>query len=159
METTPVTTGLWSSVRAELAQTFPAEVFRTWFANLEPRCDGDDTLILEAPNEFASIWLEDNYLDLIREKVRNRAGSEVDVVFAAAEEDVRGNPPEVEPHAVSRFARERLDLDRGGRMHRSGSSPLANNSLDSRRVPSSTSPLALGRVSACRSTTQNTASV
>jgi chromosomal replication initiator protein len=122
METTAVTTGLWSSVRAELAQTFPPEVFRTWFANLAPRCDGGDTLILEAPNEFASIWLEDNYLDLIREKVRLRAGSEVDVVFSAAEEDVRGAPPpEPEPRYPSRQGRDRFDLDRGMRSGRGDS--------------------------------------
>ena len=108
METVPVTLDLWNSVRAELAQTFPADVFRTWFGNLQARCDGGETLILEAPNEFASIWLEDNYMDLIREKVRSRAGSEVEVVLAAAEGEMRNPPPaapKAEPVQPSRFAR------------------------------------------------------
>lgn len=125
METAPVTTELWTSVRAELAQSFPSDVFRTWFANLEARCDGEDTLILEAPNEFASIWLEDNYMDLIREKVRNRAGSEVDVVLSAAEDNVRAIPPEPKPVAGSRFdtSRRMMDPDRMGRPSRDSKKP------------------------------------
>lgn len=82
MEQPTATIELWGAIRSDLQRAFPAEVFRTWFEGLRATCDGEETLVLTAPNEFASIWLEDNYLDLIREKVRNLAGSEIDVVLS-----------------------------------------------------------------------------
>lgn len=118
METASVTIDLWESVRAELAQTFPRDVFRTWFGNLQARCDGEDTLILETPNEFSAIWLEDNYMDLIREKIRNRAGVEIDVVLAAVEEDVRSAPLVVESPDVT-FARNENIQSYSRDLHRS----------------------------------------
>jgi len=79
MEQGIVTLELWDVVREELARSFPSDVFANWFEGLRAQCDGDDVLVLNAKNEFASIWIEDNYLDLIRDKVRAIAGSEVDV--------------------------------------------------------------------------------
>lgn len=92
MERPTATLEVWDAIRIELQRMFPAEVFRTWFEGLRASCDGDETLVLTAPNEFASIWLEDNYLDLIREKVRNTTGTEIEVVLAVSAQEPAGAP-------------------------------------------------------------------
>ncbi|MFW6353444.1 MAG: chromosomal replication initiator protein DnaA [Verrucomicrobiota bacterium] len=107
MDTQFVTIEVWASVLAELKSRFTADTYRTWFEKLEARWHGEETLILTAPNAFASIWLEDNYMDLVREKVRQRVGSEIEVVLATAEDEAplvtpaRGTP---EPSTPSRLA-------------------------------------------------------
>ncbi len=119
MEQSTVTIQIWDSIRAELQRMFPAEIFRTWFDGLRASADGDEMLVLTAPNEFALIWLEDNYLDLIREKVRNAAGHDVEVVLAVAPSD-----PEAEPRAPTALSAGEPrpaaapDRTRGGRSSR-----------------------------------------
>lgn len=71
MAQTAVTKGtdLWGLVKTEFQKILTREIFRNWFEPLRARMDGDDTLTIIAPTPFAAIWLEDNYLDVIREKV------------------------------------------------------------------------------------------
>ncbi len=120
MEASIVTTAeLWNSVRQELAKTFSPDIFRTWFASLEARGDGDDTVVLTAPNEFAAIWLEDNYMELIREKFRNRTGSDIEVVLTAAAAQVaeKARPANTAPtpSSSSRMTADRSSTGRGSR--------------------------------------------
>jgi chromosomal replication initiator protein len=85
MSNPAVTIDVWTSVLSELRSTFPLDIYRTWFEKLSARWDGEDTLILSASSEFTVIWLEENYLELIRDKVRHRVGSEIEVVLTTVE--------------------------------------------------------------------------
>ena len=75
---------IWTLVKAELRRLYPRDVFDTWFASLG-HSEEDGVLVLSAPNEFASIWVEENYMDLIREKVRHVCGKEIDVELRTRE--------------------------------------------------------------------------
>ncbi len=66
---------LWDNVKTELASLLPQDIFQMWFEAivcLEEESDSD-SLILGVPNDFAAIWIHDNYLDLITQHVRSKA--------------------------------------------------------------------------------------
>ncbi len=73
-----VTDDLWSLVKSELRRLYPRDVFDTWFAPISQEME-DGQMVLVAPNDFIAIWVEENYMDLIRDKVRQVSGREIDV--------------------------------------------------------------------------------
>jgi chromosomal replication initiator protein len=66
---------LWDNVKTELASLLPQDIFQMWFESivcLEEESDSD-SLVLGVPNDFAAIWIHDNYLDLVTQHVRSKA--------------------------------------------------------------------------------------
>ncbi len=55
----------WANIKNELKNLLSEDIFNMWISPLQCVEEGDETWILSAPNEFAAIWLKDNYLDLI----------------------------------------------------------------------------------------------
>jgi len=84
---------LWDTVSAELKALLPTEIYNTWFASLKVEALSADSFRLLAPNDFAAIWIEDNYLGLIRDKVAEQVGDRVDFEIGVA--------PQIEPAASS----------------------------------------------------------
>lgn len=84
----PVTHNLWNSVKTELQKIFPKDIYQNWFAPLVV-CEADEgeVLSLEAPTDFAAIWVQENYLSLLRDKVRQLSGRDIEVTIRAAAED------------------------------------------------------------------------
>mgnify|MGYP003967227255 FL=1 len=77
----------WSQVVSELKNLLSKDVFDTWFKELIPLAETNDKLILEAANEFAAYWIQDNYLGLIRQVIEKITGRSILVsVKVAAEE-------------------------------------------------------------------------
>lgn len=116
----------WPKVKEELQQLFPAEVYQMWF---EPLChvdETDDTLTLGAPNDFAAIWIQDNYQDLISAKYSETAARPVRVAIttvrstAAAPAPAAPEPAAVPAPARSASARSRTRMDHDQRVNRSG---------------------------------------
>ncbi|HVU32441.1 MAG TPA: chromosomal replication initiator protein DnaA [Opitutaceae bacterium] len=72
---------LWEAVKCDLKSLFPEDVFQMWFEPvvcLETTADG---VTLGVPNDFAQIWIHDNYLDLITQRLRLNAGRMVNVTL------------------------------------------------------------------------------
>jgi chromosomal replication initiator protein len=61
------------------------ELFNRWFAPIKPMGNKDGTLVLGVANEFYQIWLQENFLPLIREAVNQVAPHPLQVRFAVAE--------------------------------------------------------------------------
>jgi len=80
---TSVTDGLWEDVLADLRKQLSQDIYANWFESIKVATDETGVLALQAVNEFSRIWLEDNYLDLIREKATQLAGEEVMVRITA----------------------------------------------------------------------------
>ena len=59
---------IWGTVQEQMRPLVSVEQFRLWFTPIRPKSLDEDFLTLEVDNEFCEVWLEKNYLDLIREK-------------------------------------------------------------------------------------------
>jgi len=63
-------TSLWKIVKNDLKSRLPEDVFRHWLDPLACLHLDDTSITLGAPTEFATIWIRENYLDLITERMR-----------------------------------------------------------------------------------------
>ena len=82
---------VWKDAGMALQGMLNADLFARWFAPIRPIEIKDDTLILGVVNDFSQIWLQDNFLPLVREAVNQTAPNPLHVKFI------------VDPTAVSRF--------------------------------------------------------
>ena len=67
---------LWETVKCDFKELFPEDVFQMWFEPLVCLETTEDAMTLGVPNDFAAIWIHDNYLDLITQRLRLTAGPE-----------------------------------------------------------------------------------
>ena len=74
-------------VKGELQKEFQGEEYGTWFENLVLVKQEDNHLVLGVPNEFAAIWVEENYRDIIEYKLQMAMGISVSVEICAVEEN------------------------------------------------------------------------
>lgn len=99
---------LWSQVLANFRTMFPGDIFSMWFEPLKVAAATDKEVILDAPNDFVAIWIQDNYLELIQREVAGILGHPVPVkiVVQRAEDSSTGTadsttetgfPPHPEP--------------------------------------------------------------
>lgn len=72
-------TSLWETVKCDLKGLFPEDVFAMWFEPIRCVETTEDSLTLGVSNDFAAIWIHDNYLDLISQRLRLSAGRMVHV--------------------------------------------------------------------------------
>ncbi|RXK56693.1 chromosomal replication initiator protein DnaA [Oleiharenicola lentus] len=72
-------TNLWETVKCDLKGLFPDDVFQMWFEPMRCIESSEDSVTLGVPNDFAAIWIHDNYLDLISQRLRMTAGRMVSV--------------------------------------------------------------------------------
>ncbi|MFH1499538.1 MAG: chromosomal replication initiator protein DnaA [Verrucomicrobiota bacterium] len=79
MSSAALTTSLWDSVKGDFKSLFPEDVFQLWFEPVTCVEQTDDVLTLGVPNDFAAIWINDNYLDLIVQRLRLNAGRDMTV--------------------------------------------------------------------------------
>jgi chromosomal replication initiator protein len=111
---------LWESAKADLCGLFPEDVFKLWFDPVVCVDATPDQLTLSVPNDFAAIWIHDNYMDLILQRLRLTAGRDIKVVLRKA--DVSGTASglpgaeaarlrAVAPRRAPRPTEERLPLN------------------------------------------------
>ena len=79
MPTPSLSPSLWETVKCDFKSLFPEDVFHMWFEPVVCLEATEDVLTLGVPNEFAQIWINDNYLDLITQRLRLSAGRLVNV--------------------------------------------------------------------------------
>ena len=75
------TTNLWDSAKADLRTLFPEDVFKLWFDPVVCLEASAERLTLGVPTDFAAIWINDNYMDLILQRLRLTAGREIKVTL------------------------------------------------------------------------------
>jgi chromosomal replication initiator protein len=72
---------LWETVKCDFKKLFPEDVFQMWFEPMACLEATEDSMVLGVPNDFAAIWIQDNYLDLITQRLRLTAGRLVNVTL------------------------------------------------------------------------------
>jgi chromosomal replication initiator protein len=76
---------LWAIVQEGLRKLFPPEVYQMWFEPLTCVEEAEKKIILGAPNDFAAIWLQDNYQELLSAKCSEAAHRPVKAFIVTAE--------------------------------------------------------------------------
>src|SRR5436305_4347594 len=89
MPTLSLSPSLWETVKCDFKSLFPEDVFQMWFEPLVCIETSEDSMILGVPNDFAAIWIHDNYLDLITQRLRLNAGRLVNVTLRKSEASTR----------------------------------------------------------------------
>jgi chromosomal replication initiator protein len=92
-------TSLWETVKCDLKGLFPEDVFSMWFEPISCVETTEDAITLGVPNDFAAIWIHDNYLDLITQRLRMTAGRMVSVSLRKTEHGAVATVPALEPRA------------------------------------------------------------
>jgi chromosomal replication initiator protein len=92
-------TSLWETVKCDLKGLFPEDVFSMWFEPISCVETTEDAITLGVPNDFAAIWIHDNYLDLITQRLRMTAGRMVSVSLRKTEHGAVATVPAIEPRA------------------------------------------------------------
>src|SRR5271154_1191692 len=82
---------LWETVKCDFKSLFPEDVFQMWFEPVVCVETSEDSITLGVPNDFAAIWIHDNYLDLITQRLRLTAGRAVSVNLQKSEGSSRGS--------------------------------------------------------------------
>src|SRR5271170_3234020 len=103
---------LWETVKCDFKSLFPEDVFQMWFEPVVCLETSEDTITLGVPNDFAAIWIHDNYLDLISQRLRLTAGRTVNVNLQKTDGASRG----MAGHRASESAapaRQRASVARG----------------------------------------------
>jgi len=85
MPASALSSSLWETVKCDFKGLFPEDVFQMWFEPMVCLEASDDAMILGVPNDFAGIWIHDNYLDLITQRLRLTAGRMVNVTLKKME--------------------------------------------------------------------------
>jgi chromosomal replication initiator protein len=84
---------LWETVKCDFKSLFPEDVFQMWFENVVCLETTEDGITLGVPNDFHAIWIHDNYLDLISQRLRLNAGRPVTVHLQKSEGSGRQRRP------------------------------------------------------------------
>ena len=92
-------TSLWETVKCDLKGLFPEDVFAMWFEPMRCLETTEDAITLGVPNDFAAIWIHDNYLDLITQRLRMAAGRMVHVSLRKSDKGAAAHLPVLEPKA------------------------------------------------------------
>ncbi len=80
---------LWSAALASLRSVLNPEVFRLWFAPIQPLVLAEDQLTLGVANDFSGVWLGENYSDIIQNALQVAAGREIRISFVPQEPAAR----------------------------------------------------------------------
>lgn len=88
---------LWDVVKPELKGKFEDDVYNMWFKPIYCLRQTDTSVVLSVPDEFSSIWIEDNYLDLISDEIRIVAGQPIKVSLEVLETNNRRRELDLEP--------------------------------------------------------------
>jgi chromosomal replication initiator protein len=113
---------LWETVKCDFKSLFPEDVFQMWFEPVVCLETSEDSITLGVPNDFAAIWIHDNYLDLISQRLKLTAGRAVNVNLQKTDGGARGMgnhraneaaPPAARPRAATGARKSSRSDDRG----------------------------------------------
>src|SRR6185369_7089530 len=75
---------IWASAQQHLRALLNADIYHLWFAPLRALALEEELLTLQVANDFCEVWLNDNYLGLIRDVLAQTSGLPLKVRFQVA---------------------------------------------------------------------------
>lgn len=96
---------LWNALKLELKGIFSEDIYNTWFQPLQwdEVTSTDDKCVLLANNDFASMWLQNNYRDLLEKKLEKLCGHPMVVEFRCLKETTPPKAKEESPKASTKI--------------------------------------------------------
>jgi chromosomal replication initiator protein len=88
---------LWETAKNDIRGLFPEDVFKLWFEPIACLEADGDTLVLGVPTDFAAIWISDNYLDLIQQRLRLTAGRPITIKLRKVAQPEAAHGPAAAP--------------------------------------------------------------
>ncbi|MDR2668135.1 MAG: chromosomal replication initiator protein DnaA [Puniceicoccales bacterium] len=101
----------WIDLQGNLRTIFAEDVYRVWFEDLRPIRESDDELILLAPNEFAALWVRDNYCSILEKHLEQSTGRKVSIGLEAPPDSPRDEAP-IAGGTISKIAQRKLNAIR-----------------------------------------------
>jgi chromosomal replication initiator protein len=77
---------IWKETLKLLEKDISKPTFETWFQSTELIAYYDDYLIISTPNVYSKDWLQNRYIDLIKEKLQTLLNHPVDIKFVTAQQ-------------------------------------------------------------------------
>ncbi len=77
---------LWNTAIESLRSVLNPEIFRLWFAPIQPVSLDGEKLTLGVANEFCGVWLGENYADVIENALKVASGRAIQVAFVTQQE-------------------------------------------------------------------------
>jgi chromosomal replication initiator protein len=71
-------------VKVDFSNIFPSDVHKTWFEPIVVLEESKDAIVLGVQNDFAVIWIQENYLDVITKRLSTAIGHRIDVTLRIA---------------------------------------------------------------------------
>ena len=72
---------LWAALQSDFQTLFPSDVYKAWFEPIVCLSENADSITLGMPSDFALIWVQDNYRDLLQRRLQLAAGHPVELVM------------------------------------------------------------------------------
>ena len=77
---------IWQKAKAELANSIARDTYESWFKDIQFEGGDESCIKLSAEGEFATIWIRDNYMDILSSHVSMAAGRSLAVELISREE-------------------------------------------------------------------------
>jgi chromosomal replication initiator protein len=98
--------GALNFVKSELKKDFQGDIYRNWFEGLSLLSEEEDHIVLGVPNDFAAIWINDNYKDVIAKKLQMALGKSLKVTLKS--DGKEGTlPQKIEENATADLGNEK----------------------------------------------------
>ncbi|HVU37227.1 MAG TPA: chromosomal replication initiator protein DnaA [Opitutales bacterium] len=75
---------LWAVLQSDFQTLFPHEVYKAWFEPIVCLAEDADSVVLGLPSDFALIWVQENYRDLLQRRLNLAAARPIDLVLKVA---------------------------------------------------------------------------
>lgn len=86
--------GLWNACLDIIRDNVPEQTYKTWFCPIVPLKFENDTLVLQVPSQFFYEFLEEKFLDLLRQTIHKVFGERTKLMYSVM---VVKNPPTAVP--------------------------------------------------------------
>jgi chromosomal replication initiator protein len=75
---------LWAALQSDFQTLFPSEVYKAWFEPIVCLAEDADSIVLGLPSDFALIWVQENYRDLLQRRLNQAAGRAIELTMKVA---------------------------------------------------------------------------
>lgn len=132
MSTLSLSPSLWETVKCDFKALFPEDVFQMWFEPMACLETTEESMVLGVPNDFAAIWIHDNYLDLITQRLRLTSGRLINVTLKKTDSNRAPSPNHTHRGAAEPAPRGRVAPKRQTRYDERGTA--ATGTLNARNT-------------------------